>query len=205
MRTKIVILFGTAILFAACVKENKQNDAHNTESIIMDTIGNTREERNMKTQFGEYLRAYNSGNFEKALYYIYPDLFEYISTLYPEENLSLQTIKDSIFIKTIKNLKTLKDEKKMVYKYIIGDVSNSADYKNAKFYVILASIEANFGKDKQIFSNEVVAISTDKGTNWKFFQIDPESPEDAKNILRMKFPSSVIRDLFKKSDNQKEK
>ncbi len=198
MRKFLFILLATTLLLS-CGKHKSQQQSNKNGNVIMDTIGNALSEKNMKSQFREYLAAFNNGDVDKALSYIYPDLFEYMSKQYPEEKVSVQTIKDSIFIKHMKMMKKLNDEKKIKYSYVIGDVSKKTNYKDAKFYIVIASIETKNGLDVHTFSDKVIAISIDKGTNWKFIQIDQESPKDAKGIIRMKFPESVINELFSKN------
>jgi len=198
MRRFLITLLATIIL-SACGNKKIQQQTDNNGNVIIDTIGNALSEKNMKSQFREYLAAFNNGDVDKALFYIYPDLFEYMTKQYPEENVSIQTLKDSIFIKPMKMMKELNNERKIKYKFVIGDVSKKTNYKNSKFYIVLATIETKTGLDVHSFSDEVIAISSDKGSNWKFIQIDQESPQVAKDIIRMKFPESVINELFSKN------
>ena len=56
--------------------------------------------------------AFNTGDHDKALYYIYPDAFEYLIQKYPDEQINMQEIKDSLFIEPIIEIKKLVKEKK---------------------------------------------------------------------------------------------
>jgi hypothetical protein len=197
MKNILFILFATIIL-SACGKQKNQQQSDNNGNVIMDTTGNALSEKNMKYQFREYLVAFNTGDFDKAIHYIYPDMFEYLVKQYPDEKLNMQTIKDSIFIEPMKKMKKIAKEKKLNFEFEIGEISKKVNYKDARIYVVLATIVTKSGLDKHSFSDEVVAISSDKGENWQFVQIDQDSPETVKGILNIKYPKSVINELFSK-------
>lgn len=193
--TKFVIIAIAAAFLISC-GQNQQNQKYdNNGSVLIDTVGNAIAEKHLKSQLREYLVAFNTGDPDKALYYIYPDIFQYLKQQYPDEQINMQEIKDSLFIEPIRKMKKLVKEKKITYEFEIGDITKKVNYKTSKIYIVITYVNAKVNLDKHSMGGEVVAISEDNGQNWKFVQNDPES---IKGILKMRFPQDIIDKLLTK-------
>jgi hypothetical protein len=197
MKKFIFISFGLFLLLSCgqeqSVKQNVINDTNG--NVAIDTTGNAIAEKNLKMQLKEYLVAFNGGDPDKALYYIYPDIFEYLRKQYPDEKFDMQEIKDTLFIEPIRKMKKLVKEKKISYEFEIGDITKKVNYKTNKLYIVLTYVNAKVKLDKHSMGGEVIAISNDNGINWKFVQNDPET---ISGILKMKFPQTIIDELLTK-------
>ncbi len=193
--TKLLIISIAAAFLISCGQNQRNQYSDNNGSIVIDTVGNSIAEKNMKSQLKEYLVALNTGDPEKAIFYLYPDIFEYMKQQYPDEEVNMQEIKDSLFIEPIRKIKKLVKEKKIKYEYEVGEITNRVNYHESKLYVVITYINGKIGLDKHSYGGEVVAISTDNGENWKFVQNDPESISE---ILKLKFPQNIIDILLRK-------
>lgn len=193
--TKLLIISIAAAFLMSCGQNQQNQNSDNNGSVVIDTVGNAIAEKNMKLQLKEYLVAFNTGDPDKALYYIYPDIFEYMKQQYPDEQINMQEIKDSLFTEPIRKMKKLVKEKKIEYEFEVGEITKRVNYHESKLYVVITYVNAKIGLDKHSMGGEVVAISNDNGDNWKFVQNDPESISD---ILKLKFPQNIIDKLLTK-------
>jgi hypothetical protein len=193
--TNLLIISITAAFLVSCGQNQQSQNSDNNVSVVMDTLGNAVSEKNMKSQLKDYLIAYNTGDPDRALYYIYPDIFEYFKQQYPDEQINMQEIKDSFFIEPIKKIKKIVKEKKIEYALEVGEITKKVNYNESKLYVVITYINAKNGLNKHSIRGEVVAISNDNGENWKFVENEPEFIQD---ILKIKFPQYIIDKLLTK-------
>lgn len=193
--TKFIIISVAVALLVSCGQSQQNQHSDNNGRVLMDTIGNALAEKNLKSQLREYLIAVNTGDPDKALYYIYPVVFEYLKQQYPDEQFNIQEIKDSVFIEPIKKMKKFFKEKKIVYEFKVGEITRKVNYNDNKLYMVITYVNSKVGLDKLSMGGEVIAISNDNGVNWKFVQNDPES---IAGILKMKFPQNIVDKLLTK-------
>lgn len=185
----------TTILLISCVQNQHNQQSDNSTNIVMDTTGNAIAEKNLKSQLREYLVAFNTGDVDKALYFTYPDIFEYIKQQYPDVKVNMQEIKDSLFIEPLKMMKKLVKEKKIKYEFEVGNITKKVSYKDSKLYMVITYVNSKIGLDKNSMGGEVIGISNDNGVNWKFVQNDPKMIQ---GVLSLKFPRNIIDSLLAK-------
>ena len=184
--------------FISCKQSNVNTEDDNTKSdIILDTIGNSIAEKELRIQLKDYLVAFNNGDADKAISYVYPDAFVYLKNNYPNDYLNITEIKDSLFIGPINKMKKISQQKHATYEFEIGEILKKVDYKNAKLFKVITRINSNIGMDKHSYGGEIIGISEDKGVNWKFMQND--DIEMTKGVLKLKFPDSVINKILEKN------
>lgn len=181
------ILFGFFVLMIviSCNSENK-----NLINIVSDKSG-SEIENNLKLQLKEYLTAINGGDADKAISYIYPDVFVYMQQKYPKEY-SISNIKKEMR-EPIEKMKKLVQQKKITYDFEIGDFVTKIDLGKDKIYTIIANINAKSGLNKHTIGQEVICISTNNGKDWKFMELKNEMAEP---ILRIKFPEKTVSKIF---------
>lgn len=192
---KNLIAIFLLLIVVACGDQARNNLPDNQNSIKMDTTGNAIAEKNFKIQIKEYVEAFHKGDADVALYYIYPDLFEYIKIQFPDLNVDMQTVKDSVFHEPMKKMKEMAEDNQVEFEFEIGDITKKVQHKKYKLYLVVNRINLNMGLDTHSFGEEVIGISDDGGANWKFIAKDPET---LTGILRMRFPQYVIDELISK-------
>ncbi len=192
---KRIISFISLLIFAFCNQSKTELQNIEASQVLLDTIGNEVSEINMKNQLKEYLVAFNGGDPDKALFYIYPDIFEYLLQKYPDEKITLQEIKN-IMIEPVMKLKKVAQEKKVTYEFEIGEITKSVNYKSSKLCIVINYITTKVKLDKNSIGGEVIAISHDGGKNWKFAQYDPETTP---GVLEMKFPNEIVNKFLSKN------
>lgn len=193
--TKFILILATSLILVSCEQNQQKQRPDKNGSIVMDTVGNAHADKKLKAQIEEYLIAFNTGDADKALYYVYPDIFEYLKKQYPDEEFNMQEIKDTIFIEPIKKMKKLVKEKKIEFEFEVGEITRKVNYHDSKLYMVMTYVNAKIGLNKHSLGGEVIAISNDNGENWKFVQNDPET---INGILRIKFPQNIVDKLISK-------
>lgn len=193
--TKFLMISIATTLLVSCIQDKQNQNSDNNGSVVIDTVGNAIAEKNLKSQLREYLIAFNTGDPDKALYYIYPDIFEYMKQQYPDEHINIQEVKDSLFIEPIRKMKKLVKEKKISYEFEIGDIIKKVNYETNRIYFVTTYVNAKINLDKHSMGGEVIAISNDNGQNWKFVENDPET---ITGILKMRFPQDIIDKIITK-------
>lgn len=191
----ILLMLTALVIMAGCNDSAWINNIGNEQTILMDTAGNAQAEKNFKTQIKEYVVAFHKGDADIALYYIYPDLFEYLKLQFPDQNFDEQIIKDSVFYEPMKKIKKMAEDKQVELEFEIGDISKKIQYKEYKLYMVVNRINLKMGLDNHSLGEEVIGISDDGGINWKFIANDPET---LSGILRLRFPKRVIDELSAK-------
>jgi hypothetical protein len=194
MKKQFIFSFFTVILIS-CGQVQETHSYDINGNVLVDTIGNTITEKNMKSQLEEYLVAFNTGDVDKALFYVYPDVFEFMRHQYPDEEFDIQEVKDSLFIEPMRKMKILVEEKKVEYEFEIGEIVKMVKYNDSIIYIVLTQVNGKIGLDRHSFGGEVVAISNDSGDNWKFMEY---APEFISEVLELNFPQNVIEQLLSK-------
>jgi len=190
---KLLIIFLLQAVLVGCNQNGKGFETNRI--IVMDTTGNAMAEKNFKIQIKEYVVAFHNGDADVALNYIYPDLFEYFRLQYPDQDMDIQTFKDSVFIEPMKKVKEMANDKEIEFEFEIGDITKKVQFEKYKLYMVVNRINAKMGLDNHSFGEEVIGISDDGGVNWKFIANDPET---LSGILRLRFPKHVIDKLSRK-------
>lgn len=194
---KIIIISIAASLLSSCGHNQKNQKASNNGIVVFDSTGNAIAEKNMKLQIKEYIVALNTGDPDKAISYVYPDVFEYFKLQYPYEQISIQEIKNILFVDKINEMKKIVKEKNISYYFEIVEIRKKINYKTSKIYIVLTRMYYIVKEIKQSMDGEVIAISDDKGKNWKFIQND-SNQVDIKGILKIKYPIDTINKLLAK-------
>ena len=193
---KIFLLAFISISSISC-KQNYEpinDDVRINAKVVIDTTGNAKAEKNLKNQLAEYYKAFATGEAEKVVHYIYPEVFEFLIQQYPNSNVGFEKLKDSLFIQPLKEIKKLnKDDIK--FEFEIKEITKKVNYKSSKLYVVLTNFNIERNLEKHSSGGEIIAISNDNGRNWKFFQNEPDSNQ---GILSIKFPQNIIDELLEK-------
>jgi len=193
---KNIFLFILTIkLFVSCQQPNNSHDVEK-KPILVDTIDKSNDEEKMKLQLREYIDAYYTGDADKVLDYIYPDVFEYFKMQNPGEIIDIEEAKKKLIIEPSRMMKKLSSEKQITFEFKVGEVISSANYNENKLFVVVTYVNAIIGKKEKSIRGEVIAVSNDSGLNWKFLENDPELAE---GILKMKFPLEVTNSLLNKN------
>ncbi len=194
MKQKIAII-GFVILITSCNYQTNNTSTNQKEStIIIDNTDNSTIDSILKVQIKEYLTAFNGGDPETAISYCYPDMFVWMKQQYPEEY-SIEAVKE-MFREPIREMKKMAKEKKMYYDFEIGKITKRIETDTDKLFTVVVSVIAKKDFDEIKMGDEIIAISTDNGENWKFIQKDPEiAPE----ILRMKYSQDIVNQIMSKN------
>lgn len=102
-----IFCFFAFFLIVSCTSSTKNNEEQT--KVLVDSSG-TEIEKKLKAQLNEYLVAINGGDPEKAISYIYPDVFIYMQQQYPNDY-NIETIKDEMR-EPVRKMKKLVEQKK---------------------------------------------------------------------------------------------
>ena len=143
-------------------------------------------EINLQKQFNSYMNAFYYGNEDEVLNFIYPGVFENLKDVLQEEH-SLNELK-SIFKESYINIRREQVGNKK-YEMRVSKILNKVEYENSLIYALSYYLKSGIQNDYLSVGGELIAISTDNGRSWKFFERDQES---AIPILAKKFPDQII-------------
>lgn len=176
-----------AMLTIYCTStSNKKESVSDDIKIINDTTG-TQSERNLKKQLIEYLTAYNIGDGERAIKYVYQGTFQFLKTEYPADY-NEQEIK-AIFKTTIDSFKESVKKTGSKYEFELGEIRKKIAYKGDLIYVIETFVHITKDLNKHTFGAETIGFSSDNGQSWTFLNNDKG---DAEKVLKYKYPEKVI-------------
>ncbi len=185
----LIFIFSIAVI--SCNQNSTNVDAENANGkIVVDTLGDEKIDRIFKGQLEEYMTALNGGDADKALFYVYDDMFVYMRSQYPDEKLDMEELKQTAFIDPIKEMKKTAEEKHFKYEIKIGKILKRVNYKSDRLYNVATYVNAIQGLDSFSNGGVVLGISTDGGKNWKFVQNDDS--EMVGEILKLKYPQEII-------------
>jgi len=191
MKQKFIII-GFVILTASCNYQQNNSSTNQKEStIIVENGDNSTIDSILKVQIKEYLTAFNGGNPETAISYCYPDIFIWMERQFPNDY-NIESVKE-MYRESINNLKKTAKEENLTYDFQIGEITNKIDLGDQKLYSVVVSIIAKKKFDEVKLGDEIIAISFDNGSNWKFIQKDPET---APSILKMKFSNDIVQQIM---------
>ena len=193
------MIFGCSLLLMMVTiyctpPSSKKESVLDDIKIINDTTG-TESERNLREQLIEYLTAFNSGDGERAIKYVYPGTLQFLKSQYPADY-DEQDIKDN-FKTMIDSLKETVKKTESKYEFELGQIRKRIDYKGDLIYVIEIFVHVTKDLNKYTFGEETIGFSSDNGLTWTFLANDKE---DAKTILQYKYPEKVIL-AIKKAEN----
>lgn len=177
------------LLAVSCTSSTNINEEQ--ANVVGDTSG-TEIEKKLKSQLNEYLVAINGGDPDKAINYIYPDVFVYMQQQYPND-FSIERIKDEMR-EPVRKMKKLVEQKRVAYDFEIGDFTRKIDLGKDKIYTMIVSINGKMGLNKHTLGQEIISISNNGGKDWKFMELKNEM---VKPILLMKFSSSTVDKVLK--------
>jgi hypothetical protein len=183
---KKVIFFTVVLLLIFSCKNYKEE-----KSIITQDQFNHKKNEALKNNLNIYLEALQNANTDKVIDYTYPDLFVWMQKKVPH-NFNLDSIKGTI--KTpILEAKKFNKENGISFQFQINKIKKKVVHKNHKIYIVLVSgIQKTENRKLQI-DDEIVAISHNKGQDWKFMMKDDEM---TKEILALRFPDETIKQLL---------
>jgi len=180
------------LLFISCNYNTKTESKTGYDiNFKIDTSENTEIEKILKNQLMEYLIAFNGGDPEKAIGYCYPDIFIWMERQFPYDY-NIESVKE-MYRESINNLKKTAKEENLTYDFQIGEITNKINLGDQKLYSVVVSIIAKKKFDEVKLGDEIIAISFDNGSNWKFIQKDPET---APSILKMKFSNDIVQQIM---------
>jgi len=183
----LILTFFNACNYKSQTESKKENDIN----FKIDSVKNTKIEKTLKNQLMKYLIAFNGGDPEKAISYCYPDIFIWMERQFPNDY-NIESVKE-MYRESINNLKKTAKEENLTYDFQIGEITNKIDLGNQKLYSVVVSIIAKKKFDEFKLGDEIIAISFDNGSNWKFIQKDPET---APSILKMKFSNEIVQQIM---------
>lgn len=136
-----------------------------------------------------YFECIKNDDTDKALNYIYPDVFNYLKENSKLNSNQIKSQLINIFGES-SNSKTINEFKSTI---ITDKFISNVKYKNNYIYVVHFCLFGKKQLDYYSFGGEYVAISTNNGKDWKFVAMSDITP----SILQKKFSLSVINELFK--------
>lgn len=190
---KFIIIPLVAILLFSCGQNQTNEQSDNSGNVVVDTTGTALAEKNLKSQLREYLVTYNGGDVDKAITYIYPDVFAYMKQLHPNDY-DIESVKEEMR-EPMRKMKKLVQQKKVTYDFEIGAFTSKVDLGEDKIYTIIANINAKAGLNKHSIGQEIVSITNNNGRDWKFIELKNEMTEP---ILKMKFSDETVEKVLKK-------
>jgi hypothetical protein len=143
-------------------------------------------EKSLEKDFINYYTSFYSGNSEQAMSYLYSGLFEYLKTN-SEGNYSIDEVKRIFKETNIDKMKEQVENKNLITS--ISKILNKVEYKNSLIYVLSYSLRSGNSNDLTSVGGEAIAVSSNYGQNWKFFEKDDESLIP---ILSTEFPNEII-------------
>ena len=157
-------------------------------------------EKNIISQITTYNLALFRGDFDNAIEYLYSDATEYFRPFYPEYYSDEDIIKEfyKSFTDSIFNLIKSYEKKGLELDFIVSDIKRIIEEDNAMLCVLDISVQTYYAEAKgekyfhSIPSEDIVGISLDRGINWKFIDINEDTP----NILRLRFSNDVISNIM---------
>jgi hypothetical protein len=195
---KKIVLLLSVFSFSSCNQNqttiNNINRELNTAKMQVDTVEKKIFEKTLKVQLNDYMVAFFGGDPDKAIGYIYPDVFDYLIETYPDEKIDMEQLKQSLKEPAIEMKENVK-KKHIKYSFEIGEFTNKVDLGREKIYVVLTYVYSTKGLNKSSSCAECVSITKDWGKTWKFFQKDSTMTEP---ILKKSFPEEVVRQIVTK-------
>lgn len=151
---------------------------------------------NLRTQLNEYLVAFTKGDTERAVSYIYPDLFVWMEKKASTEGYkySPEDMKKD-FAESLAEMNRVLSQtpKRVNFYWSLENLKKIADLNNFIIYVCKTSLVGKIDNDEIKLGDVTVCISSDKGRTWKFLNRDDENcPE----ILKMRFPDSIVQKVM---------
>lgn len=182
-----------ALLTTHCAppSERKKESTSDDIKIINDSTG-TENEKNMRGQLIEYLTAFNKGDGEKAIKYVYPGSLQFLKTQYPADY-DEQKIKDN-FKTMIDSFKESVEKSESKYEFELGKIRERIEYKGDLIYVVETFIHITKDLNKHTFGEETIGFSSDNGLTWTFLN---NNKDDAEKIIRYKYPEKVVLKIKK--------
>lgn len=194
--TGLFILLLTGLVFSCTYTPEQdrtasppaEKEADETQRAIDPSI-----EAVLKQQLNEYLTAFTTGDIEKSIYYLYPDMFEWMRRTASEygESFENDDVKEW-FGETIADMEKMKKERGIEFSWSLDPIEKIVESENVLLYISVTSLIGIMGYDEIKMGDETVCISTDSGKNWKFLSNNPESTP---NILRIRFPADIVRKI----------
>ncbi len=152
-------------------------------------------EQNMVSQINSYIRAILVADTKNLRYYMFEDAFDYYRKYYPEVSEAELNEAFFAFARQAAERKREYQKHQIEIGMVVEKINRKVEHKGALLYVFtltgyMTGIVKSTGKEKSFYTpgSETLAISLDGGRTWKFLDIMEETP----NILRMRFPGSVV-------------
>ncbi len=153
---------------------------------------------NLRTQLNEYLVAFTQGDTERAVNYIYPDLFVWMEKKAKNEGYKygLEDMKKD-FAESLAEMNRIISQtpKKVKFFWSLEDLEKIAEVNNYIIYICKTSLIGKIENEEIKLGDVTVCISSDRGITWRFLNRDDENcPE----ILRIRFADSIVQKVMAK-------
>ena len=183
------------LLLYACSMQVKEKNANElTIDPSTTTYNNPDVERILVAQLTDYLNAFATGNVDSAIFYMYHGIFDFMKKEFADEYTSDAINK--IITEPIIKLKNMQAERNVKISFEIGEITRRVEWEEHLLYTIVTRVKMKKEFDEIVTGDEIVAISNDKGTNWKFIQLDKETTPQ---ILDLEYPKNIISQVIKQT------
>lgn len=163
--------------------------------------GNKAIDRNLKSNAQEFMNSKLTYDIDKLTIYAHPILWEIIKLKFPEEN-EINTIKLKLKEKYVSaGIEQMNSSLNM--KIEIGNIIDSISNNSDEYIYIINYERTGENKYDKIYAKSIiVAITQDKGSNWKFIDIDKDYLPQTKEFFLAIYPTVIVDRIFKSIDNE---
>lgn len=149
-------------------------------------------EENLINQFYDYYTSLFKGDADRAVNYIYSGVFQHYKDIMPGNN-SLEEVKIYFKETVIKPLQEGNLAGDNEIDFNVQKILNKVTYGTDMIYVLGYSLLKTNKNENYSMGGAAIAISSDSGKNWKFFEKDDQFTFP---ILSNNFPNSVVLNIL---------
>ena len=135
-----------------------------------------------------------NGNSNKVMNYLYPGFLEYLRRENTGEY-SLEEIKQ-VFKEHIETAS--KKNRNTTIRVKINKITKKIQFKKELLYVLNYSLISEKINENISLGGEAIAISSDNGYKWSFFE---NNEENSKSILSINYPITIVEKLLINKEN----
>lgn len=158
-------------------------------------------DRNLKSNAQEFMDSKLNYDFEKVTIFAHPIFWEITKLKFPEEN-DLNAIKKNLKEKYVSaGIQQMNADLNM--KINIGNIIDSISNHNNEYIYLIDYERTGENKFDKIYSKSlIVAITKDKGSSWKFIDIDKDFLPQTKELLTAIYPANIVDSIFINIDKE---
>ncbi len=145
-------------------------------------------EEKLINQFYDFSISFFKGDADRAINYIYYGVFQYYKDNMPG-NKSLEEVKSDFKKEAIEPIQEGNLNSENDIDFQVRKILNKVTHGNDIIYVLGYSLLNTHNNENYSMGGEVIAISSDSGENWKFFEKDDQNTTP---ILSYNYPYSVV-------------